>query len=78
MNENEGLHHKNLLVITRLVDEPKKQPNRIFLHEKLVLTVITDCRTVATCRFRERLAFKSHDVISTKEQVALRLIKDAF
>ena len=66
------------MLLRLLVDEPKKQPNRIFSHEKLVLTVITDCRTVATCRFRERLAFKSHDVISAKEQVALRLIKDAF
>ena len=66
------------MLLRLLVDEPKKQLNRIFLHEKLALTVITDCRTVATCRLRERLAFKSHDVIRTKEQVALRLIKDAF
>ena len=49
--------HKKLPVITNrydlvyknpryeLVDEPKKQPNRRFLHSNLALKVIMDCRT---------------------------------
>ena len=52
----EKLDHKKLVVITRkqclehrkhrfeLVDEPKKQPNRIFLHEKVALKTIMHCR----------------------------------
>ena len=76
----ERLDHKNLPISTRkycsdyrnqrfeLIDEPKKQPNRMFLHEKLALTVIKDPRTVEARKFREGLGFNSHDVINTKEQ----------
>ena len=51
------LGHKNLPVVTNkydkkykicryeLVDKPKKQPNRRFLHVDLALKTITNCRT---------------------------------
>ena len=53
----EKLDHKNLPVITNkydliykkhrheLEDNPKKEPNRGFLHSELPLKVIMDCRT---------------------------------
>ena len=53
----EELDHKNLQEITtryhsnhrrhkyELVDEPKKQPDRIFTSKKLIVKVILDCRT---------------------------------
>ena len=52
----EGLDHTNLSVLTstyhsdyrkhryELVDEPKDQPNRIFLHENLAIKIIMHCR----------------------------------
>ena len=74
LNENhieEVLDHKNLREITtkyhsdhrkyryKLVEEPKKQVNRIFIHGKLAMKVIMNCRT--------RLGFKQYDVILTKK-----------
>ena len=53
----EKLDHKNLPVITNkydviykkhrheLEDNPKKEPNRRFLHSELTLIVIMDCTT---------------------------------
>ena len=41
-----------------LVDEPKKQCNRIFVDEKLAIKVIMDCRTTSAHKFRTRLGFK--------------------
>ena len=41
-----------------LVEEPKKQCNRIFTEEKLVVKVIMDCRTTSAHKFRTRLGFK--------------------
>lgn len=75
--------NKNLSVIARkyrpdyrkykyeLVDEPKKQPNRIFLHEKVVAGIIMDCRTVDVLKFKIRLGFNKYETISTKIQTVL-------
>ena len=57
-----------------LVDETKKQPNRIFIDKKLATKVIMGCRTAAH-KFRTRLGFKQYDVILTKEQSGLKKIK---
>ena len=60
----ENLGQKYLIVITNkygsihrnnryeLVDEPKKQPNRKFLHDKLAKTEIMDCRTTESLKFK--------------------------
>ena len=63
----EGLGHKNLREITikyhsdhrkhryELVEEPKKQCNRIFIDEKLAIKEIMDCRKTPAHKFRTRL-----------------------
>ena len=61
-----------------LVDEPKKQPNRIFIDKELATKVIMDCRTTAACKFRTRLGFKQCGVILTKKQSVLIKIKRSF
>ena len=37
-----------------------------------------DCRTDESCNLKRNLGFRLHDVINTKEQTVLKLIKDAF
>ena len=81
-----GLDHKKLRGITikyhsnhrkhsyELLDEPRKQCNRIFIDAKLAVKVILDCRTVRAHKFRTRLGFKQYDVILVKEQSMLRKI----
>ena len=88
--EEEGLDHKNLRKITikyhsdhrkhryELVDEPKKQDNRIFIDEKLAIKVIVDCRSTSAYKFRTRLGFKQYDVILTKKQSVLTKIMSSF
>ena len=83
----ERLDHKNLRETTtkynsnhrrhryELVEEPKKQFNRIFIDEKLAIKVIIDCRTASAHKFRTRLEFKQYDVHLTKEQLVLTKIK---
>ena len=83
----ETLGHTNLPVITNkydpvykkrryeLVDQPKKQQNRRFLHSDLALKVIIDRITDESCNFKRNLGFILHNVISSKEQTVL---KDAF
>ena len=81
LNENyieEGLDHKHLREVTiryhsdhkknryELVEEPKKQFNRIFIDEKLVIQIILNCRTTWAYKFRTRLEFKRYDVLLTK------------
>ena len=80
------LGHKNLPGISNkyeqmykrhrheLVNEPKKQPNRIFLRSDLALKIIMNCRTDESCNW----GFKLHDFINTKEQRVLESIKNAF
>ena len=82
----EGLDHKNLWEITtkynsnhknyryELVEEPKKQVNRIFIDEKLAIKVIMDCGATMTHQFRTRLGLKQFDVILVKEQSLLTKI----
>ena len=86
----EGLGHKNLQEITikyhsdhrkhryELVEEPKKQCNRIFIDEKLAIKVIMDCRKTPAHKFRTRLRFKQYDVILTKEQSELTKLMCSF
>ena len=70
----DGLDHEYFPVLTRkyldyrknrceLVDEPEKQPNRIFWHEDFATKIIMDCRTQGSCKFKRRLGFRLHDVI---------------
>ena len=70
----EGFDHKKLRLTTakylsdhgkhryELVDEPNKQPNRIFIHKELA------ARTTAAHKFRTRLGSEQDDAILTKEQ----------
>ena len=37
-----------------------------------------DCRTVESCNFKRNLGFTLHDVINTKEQSVISVVKDAF
>ena len=88
--EEEILGHSNLPVITNkydpvfkkrryeLVDEPKKQPNRRFLHCDFSLKVIMDCRTDESCNLKKNLGFRLHNLINTQEKTELKPIKDAF
>ena len=81
------LCHKGLPVVTNkydkiynkirfeLVDKPIKQPNRRFLHINLALEIIMDCTTDKSCSLKKNLGSKLHDVINTKEQTIINLIK---
>ena len=65
MHIEEMLGHKNLPVITNkydqvckmhryeLVNTPKKQPNRRFLHSDLALKLIMNCRTDESCNLKK-------------------------
>ena len=55
----------------KIVDCGNYQPCRKFLHEKLAVTVVIDCRTVESCNLKRRLGFNLHDVINTKKQTVL-------
>ena len=89
-NIEEKLGHKNLPVISNkydkihkkrrcdLVNKPIKQPDRRFLHINLALKKIMGCRTDRSCSFFKKLGFKLYDVINTKEQTIINLIKDTF
>ena len=69
-NIKEILNHKNLWITTgkylsdhrkyryELVDEPKKQPKRIFIDKELAIKVIMGCRTRAAHKFSTRLGLK--------------------
>ena len=61
-----------------LVDKPKKQTNRRLLGSDLVLIVIMDCRADESCNLKRNIGLRLRDVINTKEQTAINLIKDAF
>ena len=93
LNENhieKKLGHKSLPFITNkydevykkhrydLVNEPKKQPNRRFLHSDLALKIIVNCRTDESCNLNRNFGFRLHDVINTNEQTILESIKDVF
>ena len=61
-----------------LVDEQKKQPNRIFINKESMIKLIIDCRTMAVHKFRTRLGFKQYDVILNIEQLVLLDKKSSF
>ena len=61
-----------------LLEEKKKQVNRIFIDEKLTVQVIIDCRTTMAYNFRTTLGFKQCDVILTKEKLVLTKIMSWF
>ena len=89
-NIEEKLGHKNLAGITNkydkiykkhrheLVDKPVKQVNRRFLHNDLALKIIMDCRTDRSYSLKKKLGFKLDDLINTKEQTTINLIKYMF
>ena len=58
--------------------KPKKQPNRRLLRINLVLKVLMDRRADESCNLKRNLGFNLHGLINTKEQIALKSIKDAF
>ena len=68
-------HRKNRF---ELVDEQKKQPNRIFVNKESIIKVIIDCRTMAVNKLRTRLGFKQFDVILNIEQLVLLDKKSSF
>ena len=86
----EGYDHANLPLLTnqnhsdfikhiyKLLDEPKIEPNSILSREGLAVKIMMDCRTTEALKFKRKLGFNLHDVINTKEQTLLELIKDAF
>ena len=86
----EGLDHNNLREITtkhnlnhrkhryELVEEPRKQCNRIFVDGKLTIKVIMDGRITLAHKFIARLGFRQYDVILTKEQSVLTKIMSPF
>ena len=49
-----------------------------FLRTALALKVIMDCRTDKSCNLKKNLGLRLHDVINTKEQAVLKLIKVSF
>ena len=52
---------------SQLVDSSKKQPNRIFIHKKVAIKVIMDCRTTAAHNFKQGFGRKkneNHDKLS--------------
>ena len=61
-----------------LVAEPKKQVNRLFVNEKLVIKVIMDCRATSAHEFKATLRFKQYNVILTKEHSMLTKVRSSF
>ena len=61
-----------------LIEESKKQCNRIFTNKRLAIKVNMDCRTTSTHKFRTKLGFKQCNVILTKEQSVLTKIMISF
>ena len=61
-----------------IVDEPKEQPHRIFIHDDLAIKIIMDSKTDESCNFKRRLGFKLYDVINTKQQTITKAIKEVF
>ena len=61
-----------------LIEESKKQCNRIFTNKRLAIKVNMDCRTTSTHKFRTILGFKQCNVILTKEQSVLTKIMISF
>ena len=57
----------------KLVEESKKQVNKICIDKKLAIKIITDCRITSAHKVRTRLVFK-HDINLTKEESVLRKI----
>ena len=60
-----------------LIDDPIKQSCRRFIHNKLALKLIMDCRTDESRNLEINLGFTLHDVINTKKQTVISSIKDA-
>ena len=56
------------------LNDSTEQPNRRFIHAKLALKIIMNCRTDESCN----LGFTLHYMINTKEQTVISVIKEAF
>ena len=57
-----------------ILDEPKKQPNIIFIDKELTTKVILDCRTTTAhnSRTRTRLGLRHYDIILTNGQSVVK------
>ena len=55
-----------------LVDELKKQSNRVLIDKELATKVIIDFIKTAAHKFRTTLGFKQCDIILTEDQSVLR------
>ena len=69
-HKEEGLDHEKLWVTTvnnlldhkkhryELLNEPVKQPHRLFVDKELTIKVFMDCRITAPHKFQTRIGFK--------------------
>ena len=83
------LEHKSLPALTNQypkeyikhiseLNKSTKQPNRKFIHIDLALKVTMDSRTDESCNLKKKLRFTLYDVVNTKEQTVINLIKNSF
>ena len=70
-NDYNKIHFKPQKYRFELVDEQKKQPNRIFVNKESIIKVIIDCRTTAVHKFRTRLGFKQYVIFTIEQSVLL-------
>ena len=62
----------------KLIDEPKYQPFRWFIHNDLAKNLIKTPKTDKIDAFRKKLRFNVRDLLKDKEQLVIKLIKDPF
>ena len=60
------------------MDNPKKEPIRIFLHGEIAIGILKDCRTAKACSFKGRLGFNLHVVFNKKQQAAVEILREVF
>ena len=90
LNEKQKIGYLNLPVVTnrydlkykksefKLIDEPKYQPFRWFIHNDLAKNLIKTLKTDKIDAFRKKLRFNVRYLFKDKEQLVIKLIKDPF
>ena len=90
LNEKQKIGYLNLPVVTNrydlkykkceftLIDEPKYQPFRWFIHNDLAKNLIKTLKTDKIDAFRKKLRFNVRYLFKDKEQLVIKLIKDPF
>ena len=90
LNEKQKIGYLNLPVVTnrydlkykkcefKLIDEPKYQPFRWFIHNDLAKKLIKTLKTDKIDAFRKKLRFNVRYLFKDKEQLVIKLIKDPF